>query len=266
VSAAISTPQPHWEAIEGTGPHLLLVHGFLTSRAQWQLNLDALREHCRPVLIELWGHARSPSPEDSRSYRPDAYLEVFESIRRAVGAEQWFVCGYSLGAGLSIRYALEHPDRVRGHIFTNSTSGLADAQQVADWKANAQQAAQRLLEGGHAALDRIAVHPRHARRLPKAIYNALLADAEQHDPAGIANTLRWTNPELSMRHRLHENQVPALLVCGRRERRFAPMRDYAAENMTNLEIVDLDAGHGVNMEAADEFNAAVADFIDRNQV
>ena len=42
-------------------------------------------------------------------------------------------------------------------------------------------------------------------------------------------------------------------------------RAYAAANMAQLEIVDLDAGHAVNMEAAAGFNAAVQDFVRRHQ-
>jgi len=33
---------PYYEVREGKGPYVLLVHGFLSSRAQWLPNLDAL--------------------------------------------------------------------------------------------------------------------------------------------------------------------------------------------------------------------------------
>ena len=113
-----------WEAHSGRGPHLLLVHGFLSGRAQWQPNLEVLSRVCTPVVVELWGHGRSPSPDDPQRYTPAAYLEEFEHIRRALGTERWLLCGYSLGAGLTIRYAIEHPHRVMAHAFTNSTSAV----------------------------------------------------------------------------------------------------------------------------------------------
>src|SRR5262245_51315278 len=59
------------------GPHLLLVHGFLSSRAHWLLNLEALSTRFRPVVIELLGHARSPTPNDPSKYSPDAYVAEF---------------------------------------------------------------------------------------------------------------------------------------------------------------------------------------------
>src|SRR6478672_7352834 len=121
--------QLHIETHGNDGPHLLLVHGFLMSRAQWLPNLQALSEVCRPVVVELLGHGRSSAPSDPASYHPDAYVAAFDDIRRSLGVDRWWLCGYSLGAGLTIRYALTHPDRVFGHAFTNSTSAFADAEQ-----------------------------------------------------------------------------------------------------------------------------------------
>lgn len=254
---------PNWQTHGGRGPHLLLVHGFLSSRAQWQPNLEALTDVCRPVTLELFGHARSPSPEDPACYHPDYYVRCFEQIRTNLGAERWFVLGYSLGAGLTIRYALSHPERVHGHLFTNSTSGFADVEQVRRWREDAPVTAERLRTGGQRAVERIPVHPRHALRLAEDIRRALLADAALHDPHGIALTLTETNPRVSVRDRVRENSRPACLLFGEKERRFHEYHQFAGNTMPHLEVVALDAGHGVNMEQPAAFNEAVADFISR---
>ena len=83
-------------------------------------------------------------------------------------------------------------------------------------------------------IDRIRVHPRHARRLPREIHEALLEDARQLDPEGVANTVRYTTPRASVRDELGAIRVPALLACGRFERRFRPHRDFAAARMPGL--------------------------------
>lgn len=245
----------------GDGPLLLLVHGFLTGPSQWSPNLTALAEHCTPVTVSLWGHAGAPSPEDPDCYDPERYVAGFEALRQELGAEHWWLLGYSLGAGLTLRYAFTHPHRVIGHAFTNSTSALADAEQQRAWMAGAEASAASIRSGGRPAIERIPVHPRHARRLPPDVYQALCRDAEQHDPAGIANTLLHTNPRVSVRERLSGNTRPALLLCGTRERRFRPHREFAAARMPGLRVVDLDAGHGINMETPQAFNAALVDFL-----
>lgn len=251
-----------YKAYKGKGPLLLLLHGFLSSSAQWINNISALSTVCRPVTVDLWGHGNSPSPEDLSFYSPDAYGQQFEHIRTILGAEDWFVCGYSLGAGLTIRYAYDYPERVIGHIFTNSNSALADAAQVQEWKNTAQKSSDNIRQGGLAAIERIPVHPRRARALPANIYAALMRDAAKLSPIGVANTLLATNPNTCIRDIAPDNPRPSLLCAGDKERRFKTNKLWALENMAKLSTVNFDAGHGVNMEAAEEFNVAVIGFIE----
>ena len=253
--------EPHWEVHDGSGPYLLLIHGFLSSAAQWLPNVAALGEVCRPVTLELYGHGRSPSPKELAHYPTPRYAEAIDGIRRQIGVEDWFVCGYSLGAAVSIRYALDYPERIRGHIFTNSASAFAESRQRDSWRANARESAARLRAGGKAALERIAVHQKRAKRLPSNVHEALLADADRIDPEGIANAMESTMPTASVRDELKHNKKPALLVCGRFEKRFAPHRAHAEAVMPHLDVVEVDSGHAVNMAAADAFNAHVAAFI-----
>ncbi len=251
----------HWQTHGGDGPYLLLVHGLLCSQAQWLWNLPALKRVCRPVTVELWGHGRSPAPEEPCQYAPEHYITEFEAIRDQLEVEDWLLLGYSLGAGLTIRYARAFPNHVRAHMFTNSASGLADSDQVRAWQKGADASAAMILAGGRSAIERIPVHPRHAKRLPAPIYAALLSDAELLNPLGVANILRYTNPYVTVREEIQYNAQPALLICGSRERRFAAHRNFAAANMPLLDIVDIDAGHGVNMEAHEAFNTAACEFI-----
>ncbi len=245
----------------GPDPPLLLVHGILSSRAQWRLNLAALQAAARPVVVELWGHGRSPTPRDALAYHPSAYLDQFERLRRRLGVERWVVCGQSFGAGRTLRYALEHPDRVQATIFTNSTSALADDATLAAWRAQAGALAAALGRDGQAALERLPIHPRHATRLPAAVQQELVADALLLDPAALALTFEHTVPELSIRARAASLRVPTLLVCGERERRFAADRRFAERTIPALEVVAAGAGHAVNIEAAAAFDRAVIDFV-----
>jgi len=256
-------PELHVEVHAGRGPYLLLVHGMLASRAQWLRNLEALGRVSRPVVVELFGHARSPAPEDPAAYRPEAYAREFERIRTALGAERWFVCGQSLGAALTMRYALDHPERVIAQIFTNSNSALADSVWADGVRAAMAETARALEGDGRAALEAFPVHPRRAKRLPADVQAALVADAALADPRGIALGGLHTVPDSSVRERAHEIRVPTLLVVGEREQRFADQRRYAEATIPKLEVVATGAGHAVNAEAWPEFNAAVTAFLGR---
>lgn len=253
----------HCDVHPGNGPPLLLLHGLLSSGAQFEPNLEALSQVAKPVVVEMWGHGRSPVPEDPALFHPDAYVEAFERIRERLGVEAWMICGLSLGAALTLRYALDHPDRVTAQIFTNSTSALADAEWANRVRQIAAAQAQAIVKGGRQALEQMPIHPRHAKRLPEETKAALVRDAERLSPTAMARTMEFTVPESPLRDRVHGNTTPTLLVCGTREKRFHEYRAYAEREMPNLEIVEIPVGHAVNIEAAPAFNAAVTDFIAR---
>lgn len=249
---------PHFEVHgRGRGPFLLLVHGFLSSRAQWRLNIDALAEVCRPIVLELYGHGRSPAPRDPAGYTVAAYLAAFEAIRAELGAERWFVCGQSFGGGLAIRYALAHPGCLKGLIFTNSVSALSRLDP-----AEMERRATLIEQGGRAGLESMRIHPRHARRLPPEVKAELVADAAQMAPEAIARSIRVTRTDLYAGDDLHRLAMPVLLVNGRNEAAFQPLRDKAAAAIPNCRVADLEGGHSVNIDAAEGFNRAVAAFLE----
>jgi pimeloyl-ACP methyl ester carboxylesterase len=251
----------HFNVHDGNGPYLLLVHGFLSARSHWLPNLPALSHVSRPVVVELLGHGRSPSPEDPAAYHPDAYVAIFEGIRAELGADRWFVCGQSLGAALTLRYALDYPDVVIAQVFTNSNSGLAERGWEERIRPGVEAQAQRFLQLGRQAIDEHPLNPTRSKRISPEVRTALEADVALHSPIGLANTGLYTVPPSSVRERVSETRVPSLLVVGEREQRFTEHRHYAEEYMPTLEVVTLDAGHAVNLEAEDAFNEAVVSFL-----
>lgn len=224
------------------------------------LNLEALSKVSQPVIVELLGHGRSPTPESAEPYRPESYIRAFEKIRKRLGITQWLLCGQSMGAGLTLRYALDHPEYIMAHVFTNTNSGLREIKDIDEDRKGFDLFAQMLMEQGPEGIKKIPVHPSNARWLDMDVKAALLEDCLSLSVLGVANTVRYTSSELSVRTEISKNRVPTLLVCGKREKRFKPLRAFAAKHMPLLEIVDLDAGHAVNIDAAEEFNEAVCTF------
>lgn len=254
---------PYYEVHEGgSGPYMLLVHGFLSSRAQWRINLPALKKVVQPIVLELLAHGRSPAPEEPEAYKVQAYINTFEAIRTKLGVERWIVCGQSFGAGLATQYALEMPERVMGLVITNSISAFTPKDDPERTAAQAERA--RSIEaGGKAALEQLRIHPRHAKRFPEDIKAEMVADADGIAPEGILRSIALTSPSLSIADRLGEIRVPTLLVNGTWEKRFQPMRERAAKLIPGVTVVDLPAGHSVNIEAAEGFDSAVTAFVGR---
>ena len=255
---------PYYDVQPGQGPHLLLVHGFLSSRAQWLPNLAALAEFTRPVRVELLGHGRSPAPADDAPYRVERYVAAFETIRQRLGAERWLVCGQSFGAGLAMHYALAHPERTLGLVVTNSLSAFSPRGDGERTRTQRERI-QAITAGGRAALEALRIFPSHARRLPADAKAELVADAAQISLDGVVRSWRVTSPELHMVHRFGDIRVPTLLVNGTWEKRFQPMLAAARPLFPAMQVVDLAGGHSINMEAPVGFAAAVQAFMDNRQ-
>lgn len=244
---------------------LLLVHGLMASRNNWRPNLERLSAAFNLVVVDLPGHGRSPAPADPDAWTPDAMVAMLDDIRAGLGLDRWCLCGQSFGAGLTIRYALSHPQRVPAQVFTNARTVFRDESDPAEQAARDARAA-AIRQGGREALRNERFHPRFAHRFPADLRAQLCADAEAMDLDGYARILDTTLPMATLRHRARDCRVPSLLVNGRHERQFQPVRARMDQLWPDLEVVDIDGGHAVNIENAEGFDAATLDFLSRHAV
>ncbi len=102
--------------VEGEGPPLLLVHGFMISFHIWQNLAPLLRPRFRSIMIELPGIGESPLPADTEDAL-DAAIEGLEAVRLELGLEKWSVLGYSTGSRIAEAYVQAHAAHVSRAIF-----------------------------------------------------------------------------------------------------------------------------------------------------
>lgn len=239
------------------GPPLLLVHGFLSCAAQWDLNRERLGERFRLIIVELMGHGRSDTPHEAGWYAPAHVLAELERIRMEHDVEQWWVCGQSLGGAIATRYALQHTDRTLGLVFTNSRAAFGIGRP--------QASGRPIVPDNMTTTRDITVHPINASRLPEPIKGRLVAAAD-------ATPLHVTRCVISQRDawksvdEMHTLTMPVLLVNGRWEKAFQEILDRVREAIAHIEIVDLEGGHAINIEQADGFDEAVLTFTGRHMI
>ncbi len=94
----------------GTGPPVILIHGFGGSMWQWEHQQHTLSQHFRVLTLDLPGAGLSDKPDID--YRTDQMLEFFVGFMDAVQIPQAALVGNSMGAGLAIGMALTHPTYV----------------------------------------------------------------------------------------------------------------------------------------------------------
>ncbi|WP_339950084.1 alpha/beta fold hydrolase [uncultured Albimonas sp.] len=248
---------------DAPAPTLLLVHGFMASRAQWHGNLARLSRRRRVAVVELLGHGRSDAPRDPAAYEVARYIDAFEALRERLGGRRWHLCGQSLGAGISVSYALARPESVIAHAFTNSGAVMthpADAAKVAERRATAAA----IRAGGREKLPEARVHPSRATRYPPQTLARLMQDAARLDPEAMALAMEVTVAGTGAMHRLEALRLPTLLINGRWEKRFQTHLPALRAGIPHLEVVDLEGGHSINAERPEAFDAALEAFLDRH--
>jgi pimeloyl-ACP methyl ester carboxylesterase len=100
----------HYE-VHGTGEPLLLLHGGLGSIDMFRPVLPQLAEARKLIAVDLHGHGRTALGERQIDL-VDMGNDMAEIVRK-LGHDEVDVFGYSLGGGVALRFAVQHPQRVR---------------------------------------------------------------------------------------------------------------------------------------------------------
>ena len=99
---------------QGTGPLVLLVHGFPESWYSWRHQLPALAAAgFRAVAVDVRGYGRSSRPEDASAYRMLDLVEDAVAVVHALGERSAVIVGHDWGAGIAANSALLRPDVFR---------------------------------------------------------------------------------------------------------------------------------------------------------
>ncbi len=146
--------------VMGSGPPLLLVHGFPQTHAMWHRLAPVLAGRFTLVMPDLRGYGRSSAPEGDAAhafYSKRAMAEDMIAVMDALGHDRFRVVGHDRGARVSYRLALDHPARVERLALLDiaptvvmwDTMDAARALKVYHWAFLAQPKPmpERLLEG-----------------------------------------------------------------------------------------------------------------------
>jgi pimeloyl-ACP methyl ester carboxylesterase len=83
--------------VHGSGPTLLLTHGYSSTSSMWQGQVKALSGSHKLVLWDMRGHGRSDYPNDPQNYSEALTVADMAALLDAVGARNAIIGGLSLG-------------------------------------------------------------------------------------------------------------------------------------------------------------------------
>jgi pimeloyl-ACP methyl ester carboxylesterase len=100
------------------GPVLLLVHGMASSSATWRMVLPGLMERGTVIAPDLIGHGASDKPR--YDYSLGAHANILRDLMMTLGIERATVVGHSLGGGVAMQLAYQHPQHCERLVLVSS--------------------------------------------------------------------------------------------------------------------------------------------------
>jgi pimeloyl-ACP methyl ester carboxylesterase len=236
--------------VHGSGPAILLTHGYSASGEMWDGQVEALSKDHTLITWDMRGHARSDSPADDALYSEPLTVGDMAAILDAVGVEQAIVGGLSLGGYMSLAFYRAHPERVKALLIFDTGPGFRKDEAREAWNQRSLRTAKGWETEGLARAKRA---------------GGEVAIASHRTADGLARAARGmlTQRDAAVMNVLPEVKVPALVLVGEKDEPFLAASDYMAGKIPGAKKVVLpNAGHAANIDQPEAFNAAVLDFLD----
>jgi 3-oxoadipate enol-lactonase len=256
------------EVVErGTGPTLLLVHGFGGAKEDFADHVDALSADHHVVTFDHRGHGESDSPPDASSYSLDRMALDTLAVADAVGADQFRLLGHSMGGMVTRRVVLAHPQRVEALILMDTSPGPVpgmDPELI-------EMAAVIALGEGMTELKRImdAFQP-----LNTPAYQKTLAERPGYQEFNdrkwaTLSDVMWATMGREIRDQpeqlplLAAVRCPTLVIVGSQDTPFVGVSRDVVDTIPGAQLAVIpDAGHSPQFENPDAWLAALEHFLD----
>jgi pimeloyl-ACP methyl ester carboxylesterase len=239
----------YYEA-HGSGPTLLLTHGYSSTSAMWQGQIEALSRHHKLVLWDMRGHGQSDYPEDTAAYSEALTVADMAALLDKVGADAAIVGGLSLGGYMSLAFYRAYPQRVRALLIIDTGPGFKKDDARETWNKRARETGDRFEREGLEVLK--SASPERS-------------SVSHRDASGLARAARGmlTQRDARVIELLPDIQVPSLVVVGADDAPFLAASDYMAAKIPGAKKAVIPAaGHAVNIDQPQAFIDAVLPFLD----
>src|SRR4051812_29712033 len=169
-------------AEHGSDDPLVLLHGGIHAGEMFGAILPALSAGRRVIIVDLQGHGHTADID--RPLRPESMADDVAALIEHLGLEQADVMGYSLGAKVALRCAIQHPERVRRLVVVSHpySRGGNFPEVLATMDAMGPEAAAMIKQSPlYELYERIAPRPEDWERLIGKIAEGMKVDYDWSD-------------------------------------------------------------------------------------
>ena len=244
---------------QGTGPPLVLLHGFVGHSQEWRRQIDMLSREYTVVAWDAPGAGRSTNPPET--FRLPDYADCLAGFIDALGLTRPHIAGLSFGGALAIALYGRHPTVPASLVLASAYAGWAGSLALEV----TEQRLQTTLGAADAPSEQRVesmITSMFSSSPPAESVEEFRGIMSEIHPAGLRAMARSV-AEADLRDVLPRITVPTLLLYGDQDSR-APLA--VAENMharipTSRLVVMQAVGHMSSVEAPERFNAEVRRFL-----
>ncbi len=244
---------------EGKGNAIVLLHGFLENLNMWHNIKPHLLKHHRVIAIDLLGHGLSESLGSIHTMETmaDAVITILKHLK----LEHVVLIGHSMGGYVSLAFAEQHPEMIKGICLMNSTSKADSAKK----KRNRDRAITAVKQN-HKTFIRIAIpslFAAHNRSVLSNDINKLISEAIQMTSQGVIAAIEGMKRRPDRTHILKQLKVKKLIIVGKQD----PVLEFTTikriSEITHSILVDFPDGHMSHIENFEEFTYILIHFIEK---
>lgn len=253
---------------QGSGPPVVLLHGFTSTMHTWEHVITALKENFTVIAIDLPGHGKTVTPD--RSMEKCCIDIAF--ILQTFHYPRVHMVGYSMGGRTALTFAQMYPKMVRSLTLESASPGLRTEQERLERKSMDEKLATRIKrEGIEAFVDFWENIPLFASQkvLEQQVQARVRKERLSQKPSGLAMSLRHmgTGKQTSLWHTLQSCAVPIYLLVGAYDDKFVEINQEMVALFPDAQIDIIEGvGHAVHVEQPEVFVRHIKAFLHEQEV
>lgn len=256
----------HYEEA-GSGTALLFVHEFAGDHRSWEPQLRYFSRRYRCIAYAARGYPPSDVPDDPAKYSQERARDDAIAVLDHLRIDKAHVVGLSMGGFATLHVGLAYPGRARSLVIAGCGYGAQPGDEDR-FRAECEAAAAGFEAEGAQAFLKYASGPTRVRfraKNPRG-WQEFADQLAGHSPRGAALTLRGVQMRRPMLYQLVDGMkkidVPTLVMTGDEDDPCLEASLLLKRSIRTAGLVVLPrAGHTINIEDPEAFNAAVGDFL-----
>ena len=211
-------------------PCLVLLHGYLETMYIYNELVEALKDRCRLIVLDMPGHGltdSAPAGEDGRRVNSLAFqARTVAGVLDKCGVARAVIAGHSMGGYVTLQFLKDFPERAEKAILLHSNPYANSPEKSAD----RQREEQLILDGKLQSLAAVSIPKMYDEENLRACDEKIRETVElceTHDPEGIVAAIEGLRTRHDLQEVMKEPPVPLMLVHGDHDN-FLPLEKVAA--------------------------------------